>query len=111
MRTPYKRIVKSILRDLLWDYRHRNTINKNTIAHILYKDGTVLTYPDDVDQIKLINIVNIHLIDPDNNMDFRFDSIDTRENVEWWGDKLPSAENRLIVEEEDEYYQNYFDFR
>ena len=38
------------LKSLLHDYRDDDIIDNDSFAHVLYNDGTLLFYPDDVEK-------------------------------------------------------------
>lgn len=117
MKTYYKNsTIKSrtlsTMKDLISMYRDDGYIDDDSHAHILYNDGTILHYPDDVEKIKFKNIKNVHYMGSDDSRDFYFDDITTPETIETL-EMLPNIyhmdyKNRLIVDDMEEYYKNYF---
>lgn len=103
------------LKELVGMYREDGYIDEDAHAHVLYKDGSVLSYPDQVEQIRIKNIQNIHFMNDSCSMDFTFDDIVLAENKDFldeiscwkrWPDMAPK--NQLVVDDMEDYYQSYF---
>ena len=117
MKTYYKHdsiknCTLTTLKSLVEMYRDDGYIDEDSAAHVLYKDGTILNYPDDVEQIKFKNIKNIHYMGSDDSRDFTYDDIvtpDDLETIKMMNQLYPMEyQNQLIVEDMDDYYKEYF---
>jgi hypothetical protein len=120
MKTWYKNSnqrtnVLSSLKKMVRMYREDNYIDEDTKIIIYYNDGIRKTYPDNVEEIKLINIRNIVFSNSDcYPMDFTNDFIGTQEdynNLKEYADIKFCPEdfipkNPLIVDDMDNYYKS-----
>jgi hypothetical protein len=116
MKTYYKNSTQknnllSWVKDLIEQYRNDNYIDEDTIFTVKYKDGSMLKYPEQVEQIKFKNIVNIWFSNADcYTMDFNNDFIGTQED---WNNMREYEDNRypmqyknpLIISDMDDYYK------
>lgn len=98
------------VKSLLKLYKEDNYIDEDSMFHVKYNNGDILSYPDDVEKIKLRNISNVHYMGSDDSCDFNFDSICNAEQAELLK-ILPNPmeyKNQLIIEDMEDYYRNYF---
>jgi hypothetical protein len=100
---------------LIEDFRKYNNIDEDSYFVIKYKDGSMLSYPDQADQIKFKNIENIYFSGTDDNGDFKYDFIGTQESydflLEGWKNAFDPSDfipkNPLIVNDMNDYFKMF----
>lgn len=109
-KTPNKKNILPGLRDLVSLWKSDGYIDEDTRMFIFYPDGTSLVYPDDIEEIKLRNIVNIIFYGSDDGpCDFWHDFIGPQEEYDEDAKRYdPNYFQRtspLIIEDIDEYFK------
>jgi hypothetical protein len=90
-------------------YRQDNYIDEDCLFHVLYNDGTVKTFPDEADSIRLQGIKNIWFLTSCDCGDFTHDFIGTAEqyhfifDVVFGGNPAFKPATPLILDEETDY--------
>jgi hypothetical protein len=120
MKTNYKNnqsqknITLSSAKILIELYRNDKHIDEDEKFIIKYKDGSRLSYPEQVDQIKFKNIVNIYYQGAFINGDFYYDFIGTQDQFEFTNQILKDSNcnlsipaNPLIVEDMEDYFRKF----
>jgi len=113
MKTCYKKFnqknnILSSAKELVKMFRNDNYIDEDSYFIVKYKNGEILSYPDQAEQIKFKNIVNIYFSGTDDNGDFNYGFIGTQETFNFITSINNFAlKNFLIVNDMDDYFKTF----